>query len=244
MTETRYDDETLMAFTDGELDPATVAEVARAAAADPAVASRIAVFARSRAALAAEAVHPEPVPADLEARVRAMAVGAGARPAAARGAPLWQPALAAGLALAVGLGAGLILGSGRQAGAPAGLEIALGSALPAPLAEALGRVPSGMATRLPEGGQFAPVASFMGGDGALCREFSLEAAAKTVVAVACRDGNGDGGVWRARIAVAAAPAGASFQPAGGLEALDAYLATEGAGPPLSPEAEAAALASR
>jgi hypothetical protein len=57
------------------------------------------------------------------------------------------------------------------------------------------------------------------------------------VAVACHGG----GAWDVPFTVAAGQADGGYAPASSLEALDAYLAAVGAGPPLEPAAEREAL---
>jgi anti-sigma factor RsiW len=73
MGATMFDDETLMAFADGELDDATMAEVAAAIDRDPALAERVAVFSDTRR-LSRDAFAPlleKPVPAALSDAVKA-----------------------------------------------------------------------------------------------------------------------------------------------------------------------------
>jgi hypothetical protein len=255
------DDETLMAYADGELDPATAAQVAAAAATDRDVAARIEMFRRTRAALAAHRSAP-PLPDAMAERlaerirsaaapVVAPAAVATAEPAAApSGAtvvplpahrPLvWPVALAASLALAVGLGTGLQLGAPGEAP----VRGAAVTALDAPgLPEALATLPAGDRTTLPDGTELAMVASFRGPDGALCREFeTVRADADTLVSVACHDGSGTGPAWDVRFALAAAPDSGGYAPASSIEALEVWLDVAGMGESLTLEDEAAALA--
>lgn len=240
-----YDDLTLMAHADGELDSATMHEIEEAAARDPALAARIAAFRDSRRAVQAAFARPEPVPAALDAQVAALIAAARAEAAGAtnvtalrprravRLMPLWQGAIAASLMLAVGLAAGVMLPRGGDSGH---LDVAV---LTDPgLAEALGRVPAGEREVLPSGGAMAPIATFVTADGSLCREFEYDArSGETVVSVACRDG----GDWDVRLAIAAAAASDGYAPASSLDTLDTWLDSSGAGLPMSPEDEAAAL---
>jgi hypothetical protein len=253
---TDMDDATLMAYADGELDATQAAGVAAAAAADPAVAARIEMFRRTRAALAAHRA-PAPLPGaladSLAARIRA-ASAAPAAPtatltgeAAARVVPLsprrlamaWPVALAASLALAVGLGTGLRLGGPGQDG-PGATVTALG----APgLAAALGTLPAGERMTLSDGTELAMVASFRAPDGALCREFeTVRAEADTLVSVACHDASDGGAAWDVRFALAAAPDSGGYAPASSIEALEVWLELAGMGDSLTLEDEAAALA--
>ncbi len=243
-----FSDEILMAYADGELDAATAQAVAAEEARDPAIAARIGLFRQSRAALAglAAARPAEPVPAALMDRVRETleAARAGAAEAEAEApnvvafrrpaGPAWVPtALAASIALAVGLSAGLLAARNGDGGGPrlASLE--------APgIDTALDAVAAGERIAL-EGGELSVIASFENAGGEFCREFEYSAdAGATLVSVVCR---GDAG-WDTRFAVVAEAADdTGYAPASSLDALEAYLGAVGAGAPLSPDAEAAAL---
>ena len=246
MTRHDFDDETLMACADGELDAAAARRVGEAAAADPEVAARIRVFRETREALrgAALARDDAPVPDALMARVRATLAAA---PAASPGEnvvpfrrrdasprPRWQMSLVASAALLAGVLAGFLVaqvGGGRD-----GLRLA---ALDQPgLVAALGSTPSGERRGI-EGGEIAPIASYLNGDGEFCREFEFDGASgTTAVSIACHIGQ----AWDIRFAVAARGTDDSgYAPASSLETLDAYLTATGAGAPLSPEEEAAFL---
>lgn len=240
-----YDDITLMAHADGELDPAAMREIDAAAARDPALAARIAAFRDSRLAVHAALARPEPVPAALESRVAALIAAARATEAGATNVtalaprrrslaalPLWQGAIAASLLVAVGLAAGVML----PRGGAGGLEVAV---LADPgLGAALASVPAGERQVLPSGGTLAPIATFLTEAGELCREFEYDArSGATVVSVACRDGSD----WDVRLAIAAAAETGGYAPASSLETLDAWLDSTGAGAPMSAADEAAAL---
>ena len=240
-----FEDETLMAYADGELDAGTARAVEAAAAADPALARRIEMFAKTGGLLSelGRSRPLEPVSSDLEARVRETL---GAEPATETVVPFqrpaqapvsWRPAaIAAGLALVVGLGGGFLASQQSGGGEVGGLSIA---SLGAPaISRALDAVPSGERVAI-EGGEIATIASFRNADGEFCREFEFDAAeSETVVSVACRTEGG----WAARFAVVAAGADETgYAPASSLETLDAYLDAVGAGAPLSLEDEAAAL---
>ncbi len=125
------DDETLMAWCDGELEPAAAARVAARVAREPKLAGRARMFRRS-AELARGALAPvlaEPVPARLIDAARGAAAPKSAEivPFRARAVPRkalgW--ALAASVALAAVLGAGGVF-TGRIA-APDGLQFASAS---------------------------------------------------------------------------------------------------------------------
>lgn len=253
MSERSVDDETLMAFADGETDAATGAAVARAMSTDPAVAARVAMFLQTRAVLAESARVGTPVPDALLARVRAIlararpiaptrrgraALARSVRAARSRGiAPPWPTAIAAAIALAAGVGLGSWLspipaqrppGELAYAGAPA--DPVLGAALDALL--------SGERQTLRDGSEVAVVTSFHDGTGELCREIEQRGIdGAEVAAIVCRQNDG----WAARLTVAAASARGAYVPASSVDVIDAYLEAVEAGPPLGPEDEASAL---
>lgn len=255
MTGSEFDDATLMAFADGELDPALAARVAAVVAQDPAAAARVALFRDTRAVLRDAAARPlDPLPDALMARVRAALDKAGtAAPAPARVVPLaaHRPhrvpamALAASLALAIGAAGGFLLARGP--GAPPGSPMGPGGGAPVPALAALGAADVAAAlssaasgeVRAVAAGELVPVATFLSGTGETCREFTLAGAGgDTVTAVACHGGDG----WDLRLAMVAEAAGDGYAPASAPEVLDSYFAATEAGAPLSPEDEAAALA--
>ncbi|MGK9168139.1 hypothetical protein KXR53_17650 [Inquilinus limosus] len=256
MTARAFDDQTLMAFADGELDDETAAAVEKAIETDDELAGRVALFLETRGR-AKEALAPlleEPVPEALSRSVRRMADEARSRgapsdggevvrvlPATGRRAPSlrhrpWAMPLAASFAAIVfGLG-GYLVGIGVQ-GTPQGLEMA-GLSSPA-ISEALGRVASGETAVLAgSNDRLRAIASFRDAGGALCREFEVDTAGgATVISVACRSND----AWSVRFAVAAPAGEGGYAPASSTEALDAYLAAIGAHEPLSREDEAKAL---
>lgn len=241
-------EEMLMAYADGQLSPAEAAEVEKAMADDEAIAARVAVFADSRKEMQRAFGTAAPVPDALADQIRAMAradaMERGSRAEVAkivtladrrRTVPFWQLPLAASVALGLGFLGGWL--GAPEDGAASGFQIA---DLDDPaLVSALGRMRSG--ERLAVGdGELAVIASFRDGDGVLCREFEHDAAGgRTVVAVACHEGD----AWEIGFAVTAAAADAGgYAPASSLEALDAWLNATEAGAPLSDDEEAAALA--
>lgn len=239
-----FTDETLMAYTDGELDTDAARAVAAAEATDPEIARRVEVFRGTGAALAeARAARPAPeVPDALMARVRAALEGRAAGDAKTvlpfdRRAPArpWVPAMiAASLALAAGLSIGLSLrpGAGPEPGAQG-----LAALEPSGVADALSRLASGASEHV-AAGEVTVIASFRTPEGTFCREFELAAAGGETVGVACAEGAG----WGLRFAVASGGANdAGYAPAGALEALDAWLMGIGAGAPLTGDEERAAM---
>ncbi|MBW4709202.1 hypothetical protein KX928_15530 [Roseobacter sp. YSTF-M11] len=252
MQKPEFTDEELMAYADGELpeDRAAALDLALMNSTD--LTDRLALFMDTKAA-AKEAMEPllrQPVPDHLVETVRALsAADQQARmssddtvvafpqdTAAPAQSPVWKLPLAAGLALAVGLGAGLMLSPDSSTG--------LGSIEIAALADtriiaALDTLPSGEDVVLPDGARIAPIATFFDGARTLCREFEFDRAdGTTVVSVACQRN----GQWDVQMAIAAAAASdTGYAPASSLDTLDAYLSANDAGPPLDPDAEAAAL---
>jgi hypothetical protein len=238
-------DEMLMAYADGELDAAAMAEVDLAMAEDESLAERVAVFADTRRAVKDAYAAPAPVSAELTAKVRAMAGAAQTRPKMAevidlssrrRPSPIWSMAMAASVAMAIGLTGGWYFGKGGSTGAD-GLQL---TALSDPaISDALTRAAAGERVKLPSGNEFAAIATYRTADGELCREFEYDQpAGSTYVAVACDQS----GAWDLRFAVASAPDDAGYAPASSLDTLDAYLDATGAGQPMTAEDEAAALA--
>jgi len=253
-------DEMLMAYADGEASPAEAEAVEAAVAADPAVAERLAVFAETRA-LAAAAMPLEPVPDALRASVEAMISATPRSGAANDTAPTPEPegenvvafrprgggrapgrpvfmamaATVAGVAVAVGaFVAGWGIGGGGAA--PTGTGAGLARLATLPLEKGLA-LPSGAEVVVGEDQVLRTMSSFVSGTGEFCREFEVEGE-RNLVGVACRR-DGD---WSVDFAVATAPADpTSYAPASGLEALDAYLGTIAAGPPLAEGEETEAL---
>ena len=240
------DDQTMMAYADGELDASDAARVEAALRDDPDIARRLLLFTRTRDALrsAAAISRDDPVPEAVDLRAKAAIDAARrrgddtvipfARPE--RQSRAWPAAIAAGLAVA-GFVGGHALAPERQGEASGGLRFAILDT--SGVSEALSRVAAG--ERVPvEGGEMALIASFRDAEGALCREFELDTAdLVTVVSVACRAGDR----WTPMIAVVAgADSDTQYAPASSLETLDAYLSAIGAGTPLSIEDEAVALA--
>lgn len=275
-----FDDETLMAFADGELDDATMAKVAAAIDRDPALAERVALFAgtrrisrdafapllqtpvpvalsdairanveRSRATAPRDAAGGAPVAApviDLSSRRAAQAAAARAKPAE-RARPANQnrfdfgrmsAPIAASIAIVaaglIGYMAGTGFGPAEQSAPRA--QVALMD-LPG-LDQALDSVASGEDAVLAGSNfPFRAISSFRDGGERLCREFEVDAASGAYVAVACEADE----AWSVALAINVPSQTGGYTPASSLDTLDAYLTSIGAGAPLSPEDEAAAL---
>ncbi|WP_235981513.1 anti-sigma factor family protein [Methylobrevis albus] len=249
----RYDDETLTAFADGRLDPATAAEIERALETDAALAEHVAALMESGDAVKAlyAPLADEPVPPALAARVADMIAAAEAREAAGAGvvavrprrrAPaggFWPMAAAAAVAAIIAGPAGYLLsGPGAAPGPGSSMAaLAIGAPLPTELAGLLGSVPAGEERQVGDG-RLRLIASFRDAGGALCREFELDERS-AVVAVACRAAAED---WQITFAVNTPIAEEGFAPASSLASLDAYLEAISAEPPMAPDEERAALA--
>ena len=170
------DDETLMAYADGELDPLTAKRVERAIAADPALAEQIDRHRAVRARIAASyaPIAEEPVPGRLSTLL-AGNVAPLVRPASRP--PLSSPQAMA--AMAACLVMGLVLGLAIQPREPVrtrdGGLYAAGS-----LARALDDQPGGAA------GPTRIAVSFRDRKGGYCRVFASDAAD----GIACRDAAG------------------------------------------------------
>lgn len=229
----QIDDETLMALADGELDRAEAARISAAIADDPEAQARLRRFTETRARLRALSAQGPASQADdaLIARIRAAAA---VLPAPAAPAPVpaaansnrapWAAVAAALAALAVGLG------WWQMGGAPDGLaqgEVA-----------ALDSLPSGEAVALEDGRELMVIASYRTADGAFCREYETARDASLTVGVACREGD----TWQRQFASEMTAADGYVPASGDIAALDDWLAETGAGDPLTPEDEAAALA--
>lgn len=221
-------DETLMAYADGELPPGERAGVEAALAADPSLAARVERLRRQRLQLrqAYDDVLDEPVPPALLAALDAPAGAAAAAPReAARRAPrpAW-PRWRSGLALAAALVLGIALGRGFLAPAPMFAASATGLQAAGPLRDALDRR---LASETAAGPVRLPL-SFRTGAGQYCRAFVL--ARQRQAGLACRDAGG----WRINVledtaggddAQGLRMAGSTLPPAL-LQAIDARIAGE------------------
>lgn len=246
MIKQEFDDETLMAFADGELDEAQSQVLEEALATDDALAERLAVFLDSRR-LVGDALKPlidEPVPEALMASVRQMAEDAqraadkpqdnvvafhprpqqSVTPVARR----WLMPLAASIVAAITGVIGFSIGRLGPPTADFGAQIA----------SALDREASGRDVLLDASGKVLHViATFRDERGDLCREYEVKEPAGRTLTIACRQE----GAWTTRLALAA-PTAEGYVPASSQETIDAYLVSIQAGAPLSAEEERAALA--
>jgi hypothetical protein len=206
-------DETLMAFADGEVDPATRAIVEAAMRDDPEVRRRVAHHQALREVVkgAFAAVIDEPVPQRLIAAARGAPAGnvvdlAGARNAAAVKAPRrglrWQPAaMAASLLLGLALGYLGWHGSNTLVTVSANGELVAGAGL----AEALS---SQLSADHPPGAAATTGLSFRTKTGDYCRTFALTATHANS-GLACREG----GSWKVKVRPAASADSAAVRAA-------------------------------
>jgi hypothetical protein len=192
------DDETLMAYADGELDAVTARRIERQVAADPLLAARVEAHRRLRAQLA-EAFPLGNQPDPLEAMIRAAPV-----PLAPRPLPVWRRGLVQAVAMAACLVLGIFLDNLWDS-APVttdhnGALLAAGG-----LAQALDTQLAGIQ------GKTNIRITFRDAHGNYCRVFSGAA----VDGIACRDG----AQWRlVRTGTSAAPARSDYRQAGSEEA--------------------------
>jgi hypothetical protein len=224
-----YSDDTLMAYADGELDPAERAAIEQAMRTDPAIAAAVERHRALRADVAAAfaGILDEPVPARLRPPAPANVVSLeAAREKRRRWSwPEWG-ALAA--TLVVGVLAGRMVPGGGPAIAGNGSQVVARGEL----ASALDRQVGGQGN-----GAVKVGVSFAARDGAYCRSFVMGASA----GLACREG----GQWRIPVlAEGEQEASGGYRQAGSalppavLDAIDARIA----GKPLDAAGEEAARA--
>jgi anti-sigma factor RsiW len=262
MTTPDFDDETLMAFADGEADEITAARVARTMAGNPAIVARVEMLraARAKVAQSMKPLIDEPVPPglkmsveamierDLEARALKVArerateqnvveLAPRVTRRASFRAPPWLAPLAASIVLMIGAAGGYVVGVTM----PGQVQAEFASIQDPAIIKALSEIPSGAHVDLQSSGRtLEPVLSFRLEDGTLCREYKLrEANAKGVISIACLDNDR----WQTHLLMAAAKPEEGYVPAGSAETIDAYLASIHAGSPLDGTAEEEALRS-
>lgn len=209
------DDETLIAFADGELDEIDRARVEQAVAADPSLRARLERQQRLRARLSAHyaPVAQEEVPARLKAMLETNVVGfAAARERRAR--PVWQTLTALAATLVLGLAVGRAIewpGGGGPIGVENGTLVAEGS-----LAEALD---SQLASTQADGAATAIGVTFARADGNVCRTFMR----RDLAGLACREPSG----WRLVVTTAGSGLGpGEYRQAGSGGALVMQAAQE------------------
>lgn len=268
---TTFNDETLMAYVDAELDPSTARLVEQAAKDNPDLAARLEAF-RGSAAIAKQAFAAklkEPVPDALLRSVNAAIererqrardatparIGAAERQAANGSLKAWfsrllQPsfALAASVAAFTFTFAGYLagtLGTHEQTGAASavrGFVVTVNAQEQSEFVQALNDLSSGQRRDLADGESPASV--------------ELVASFRDHAGGLCREFKlqrpaaneltgvacGSHGDWAVNFASTASGSGSTYAPASSTAVLDAYLSSIEAGPVLSAEEERAALA--
>ena len=204
----KLNDETLMAYADGELNEADRKAVEAALADDPAAREDLRVFVQSADALRGAFDEALKVPPSEELLAMIREHQADTKRASSLGSLAGffgdlmrpAPALAAGLALAVGLGSGVILTDSPMSDEPQPVLARIGD--DAVLQEALERSPSGQMIDLASLDGSAqhtvlPLSSFMDRRGHFCREYEEVIVARgethATFGVACRASDG---AWR------------------------------------------------
>jgi hypothetical protein len=241
MMMTKFTDEELMAYVDGEVDDEEARAIEAAAAADPEIAGTIDMFARTRmmARDAFSSVLRETVPP----RLLDAALGRTAKeqPSAPTGNVIrFRPRRPSALAIAMASAAcvamiaagvaGYVAGSGLE-NANSGIELA---AVSDEISGLLGSVPSGEQAKLGGGATFRVIGSFRDGNDRFCREFEVSSERNGSLAVACQaDGR-----WAVEFAMQTTSIG-GYEPASSTAVLDSYLAQIGAGAVLSADEERA-----
>jgi hypothetical protein len=214
----KYDDETLMAFADGELDEKLRAEITAAIEKDPELARRVAEYfaLRNEVAGAYSGVMDQEVPE----RLRAAARGGRAAPARATGnvvqfpskstrtpAPRWSArewtAMAASLVLGGLLSWQFALRHGGDIATQGGSLVARGA-----LAEALS---TQLASNQSPDAAIRIGLTFKSGDGAYCRSFYSKAS--HTAGLACRNGE----AWQLPVTSSAGNQSGENRPASGLD---------------------------
>lgn len=256
---TKVDDETLMAYVDGELDPRRTAEVEALLAEDAETRATVQMFRDSTALVrgAFDQILREPVPERLLAAVNAPPTGkvrdirVARRGTLARFLPQTAWARAAAVALLVGAGAGYLTAQWRP-GAVAPASLAASDVL---LSEALDATGSGVAfarrdAKTGVAREILPLLTFRDANQRYCREFESTFIApdgqQVSYGVACRER----GVWQpqalmARQLIAPALRGdpqdhSQYVPAMGGEVagFDTVIQQLMVGEPLKPQEEA------
>ena len=222
------DDETLMAFADGELSGDERAAVEAALAGDPALREKVEAHRqlRSRLSMAFDGALSEPIPERLSAPLKPKAaevVNLADRRARKWAAREWG-------AMAASVAAGLLIGIGLM-NTQAPLMAASNSGL-----EARGALAQALDTQLAaeEAGDVRIGLSFASQDGNYCRTFSVTRS--NTSGLACREGDG----WT--IAMTAQGGGGEVRMAGAPEAILSAVDAMIAGEPLDQSAEEEARA--
>jgi anti-sigma factor RsiW len=205
---TPVDDETLVAFVDGELPERQRAEVEQAVGADPALARLVAGLRADQLLIRSAFEVAQPRPTEPTEQADGTAVVLPFRPAARRGWAIRTllPLAAAVTGIVVGAGVTLYMQPGGGAGDLANLAFANQSERLEALQSSLETSPSGTAVSWRDDGSeshgtLTVVRTFRGPDGSFCREFREEMVTSDtqlhVIGIACREGES----WRTKVQV-------------------------------------------
>jgi hypothetical protein len=246
----------LIAFLNGQLPEAQLADIEAALLDDTDLAARLEALAEQHAQngsaidqavrTAFDRILEEPVPPALLAAASPVVVDLAAARAARQPARSglsrwWQPAaMAASLAIGVLIGTG-VPGVGGRGGDPLIIADAAGTRAGPSLAAALSSARSGTDARVP-GGVMRPVITVRAGDGRLCRQFGIQQDQAAMAALACRSGE----QWQIVVASSSNATRNDYSLAAGPAeaAITAALDSLQAGEPLDAAGEASALAKR
>lgn len=243
MSEKQFDDETLMAFADGELDEEQSLALERVLEQNDALAERLAVFLDSRT-LVSDALKPlinEPVPEALAAKVATVAQGSTLKteepPKVLAFTPTKVNPTRRISRWALPLAASLIAVISGIAGFSVGQIGSENTDFDQNIASALDRETSGQDIALAGSSKVLNiVATFRDESGAVCREYEVKDAATNTLSVSCQENGG----WSTRLALTQ-PIAEGYEPASSHETVSAYLTSINAGAPLSKEEEQAVL---
>lgn len=239
-----FSDEDLMAFADGECGTELKGRIEAAMQIDQTLTNRIDMF-RSSATMLKSAFPPianksaddalatmirnssKAVEPELTSNVVQFPVSKKPRPF------IWQQAIAASVVLATGIAGGYLLGSPKP-----GQETSFASLnVPAEVSRVLKTLPSGQSTNTASG-ELTVIASFKDAQGHFCREYESSAGGGAkIVTVACkRDAS-----WQVVLQATLPAPTDTFLPAGGAQALEAFLQSAGMNEPLSADEELALM---
>jgi hypothetical protein len=218
-------DEMLMAYADGELEPAVASAVEQAMVRDPMIAIKAVEFLRSRR-LARDRFSAEPLPVPSAELLRS-AMGGRERPT---GRWLAKPGLRLLAACLTLVAAGAVGWSLNGGAARTSLVV-----LDFPLAEAVfDRVATGETVEV-AGGKVRAIATMELPRAGLCRQVEIvDPGAYVTNAIVCRH---KGAEWKTVLALRGAAKSGEYEPAAGNELIDRFLDGEKAGPALDAEAE-------
>lgn len=238
----KWSDEQLSAFLDGELPANEMDALSREVEADKELAARLDRLSEANVAYVAAvgSIDDAPMSTGLKA---AMAAGPAAkviqfRPRNIGAFVMEHRAIAAALVCAAAVWS--VFSTMRPAGdVPPDSQGYIAAA--SPLHRMLEETPSSVPVKLPGGVEATPRLTFATAAGSFCRQYRLQSATGSSEAIACREDDG----WRIEVAVFGAPGAnpGDFQTAAGSasQTLDAFIDRAIAGEPLDAEQESDAI---